>query len=112
MDFMILRPTKVSSPLTHLSFVLHCPMKEVSPVNTNADRKEDHVLSTTSSPVRVPLLGTDDGPSFRLGPLEIIVKEDGSGTRGNLSIAEFRGTRFRIPPHKHTEHDENICVLE
>jgi mannose-6-phosphate isomerase-like protein (cupin superfamily) len=82
----------------------------VNPVNANAHPKEDRMLSTTTSPVQV--LGSNDGPSFRLGPLEILVKEDGSGTRGNLSIAEFRGTRFRIPPHKHTEHDENICILE
>jgi mannose-6-phosphate isomerase-like protein (cupin superfamily) len=87
-------------------------MKKVNPMTTNADPREKDMTPTTSSPVRVPLLGTNDGPSFRLGPLEILVKEDGSGTRGNLSIAEFRGTRFRIPPHKHTEHDENICVLE
>ena len=49
---------------------------------------------------------------MRLGPIEIIIKEDGSGTRGRLSIAEFRGKGFRIPPHTHTEHDENIVVVE
>lgn len=27
-------------------------------------------------------------------------------------MAEFRGKGFRIPPHTHTEHDENIFVLE
>ena len=64
------------------------------------------------TPAGLALLGTDDGPSFRLGPLEILVKEDGRGTRGNLSIGEFRGKRFRIPPHVHTQHDENIYVLE
>ncbi|WP_242344709.1 cupin domain-containing protein [Anaeromyxobacter terrae] len=57
-------------------------------------------------------LGQDDGESFRLGPLEIIVKENGSGTRMNLAVAEFRGNAFRIPPHIHTEHDEMIYVLE
>ncbi|BDG01103.1 cupin domain-containing protein [Anaeromyxobacter oryzae] len=57
-------------------------------------------------------LGQDDGEAFRLGPLEIIVKENGSGTRMNLAVAEFRGTTFRIPPHVHTEHDETIYVLE
>jgi mannose-6-phosphate isomerase-like protein (cupin superfamily) len=87
-------------------------MKEVNTMSSNAAPKEDSMLSTTTSPARAPLLGTDDGPSFRLGPLEYIVKEDGSGTRGNLAVAEFRGTRFRVPPHKHTEHDENICILE
>jgi mannose-6-phosphate isomerase-like protein (cupin superfamily) len=57
-------------------------------------------------------LGQGDGEAFRLGPLEIIVKENGSGTRMNLAVAEFRGTTFRIPPHIHTEHDETIYVLE
>ncbi len=57
-------------------------------------------------------LGQNDGESFRLGPLEIIVKENGSGTRMNLAVAEFRGNAFRIPPHFHTEHDETIYVLE
>lgn len=57
-------------------------------------------------------LGQDDGESFRLGPLEIIVKENGTGTRMNLAVAEFRGNTFRIPPHIHTEHDETIYVLE
>jgi quercetin dioxygenase-like cupin family protein len=57
-------------------------------------------------------LGPDDGEAFRLGPLEIIVKENGSGTRMNLAVAEFRGRVFRIPPHVHTEHDETIYVLE
>ena len=57
-------------------------------------------------------LGQDDGEAFRLGPLEIIVKENGSGTRMNLAVAEFRGVTFRIPPHIHTEHDETIYVLE
>ncbi len=57
-------------------------------------------------------LGQDDGEPFRLGPLEIIVKENGSGTRMNLAVAEFRGSTFRIPPHIHTEHDETIYVLE
>jgi quercetin dioxygenase-like cupin family protein len=58
------------------------------------------------------LIGTDDAPRLRLGPLEILVREDGSGTRGNLSVGEFRGNQFRIPPHTHTQHDENIYVLE
>ena len=43
-------------------------------------------------------LGQDDGEAFRLGPLEIIVKENGAGTRMNLAVAEFRGNAFRIPP--------------
>lgn len=58
------------------------------------------------------LLGAHEGESFRLGPLEIIVKEDGTRSRQKLAVAEFRGKGYRIPPHTHTEHDENIFVLE
>lgn len=57
-------------------------------------------------------LDQDEGEIFRLGPLEIVVKENGSGTRMNLAVAEFRGSAFRIPPHVHTEHDETIYVLD
>jgi len=59
-----------------------------------------------------PVVDQDDGASFRIGPIEILVKEDGRGTRHNLAVAEFRGTQFRIPPHTHTEHDETIHVVE
>ena len=69
-------------------------------------------MSEPSGVVPAVHLGQDDGEVFRLGPLEIIVKENGSGTRMNLAVAEFRGTSFRIPPHIHTEHDETIHVLE
>jgi hypothetical protein len=47
-------------------------------------------------------VGKDEGKAFRLGPLNILVKEDGSQTRQTLAVAEFRGTKFRIPPHTHT----------
>src|SRR5689334_17039569 len=57
-------------------------------------------------------LSNDEGRALRLGPIEIIVKEDGSNTRGAISVAEFRGKGFRIPPHVHTEHDETIYVVE
>jgi len=58
------------------------------------------------------VLGKDDGEVYRLGPIEILVKEDGSRTRQTHSVAEFRGKGFRIPPHTHSEHDETIYVLE
>jgi hypothetical protein len=54
-------------------------------------------MSEPSTVVPAVHLGQDDGEPFRLGPLEIIVKENGSGTRMNLAVAEFRGANFRIP---------------
>jgi mannose-6-phosphate isomerase-like protein (cupin superfamily) len=64
------------------------------------------------APVPAELLGPDDGKRFKLGPIEILVKEDGGGTRQRLAVAEFRGKNYRIPPHIHTEHDENIFVVK
>ena len=76
--------------------------------------REESTMIQPNTPNSGPAahLGQDDGEAFRLGPLEIIVKENGSGTRMHLAVAEFRGSRFRIPPHIHTEHDETIYVLE
>jgi quercetin dioxygenase-like cupin family protein len=77
----------------------------VTPASTGAPR--DGAGAKVARP-----LGTDDGEGFGLGPLSIVVKEDGSRTRQTLAVAEFRGKGFRIPPHVHTEHDETIYVLE
>jgi mannose-6-phosphate isomerase-like protein (cupin superfamily) len=63
-------------------------------------------------PERRAVLGKDEGEIYRLGTIDIVVKEDGSLTRGTHSVAEFRGARFRIPPHVHTRHDETIYVVE
>ena len=61
---------------------------------------------------RVRPLASGGGEEFHLGPLTILVKEDGSHTRQTVAVAEFRGKNFRIPPHTHTQHDETIFVLE
>lgn len=60
-------------------------------------------------PVHLPRGG---GEAFRLGPLELLVKEDGSHTREMMAVAEFRGSSFHIPPHTHTEHDETVYIIE
>lgn len=78
---------------------------------SNEQESTESQPSTVES-VPAVRLGQDEGEAFRLGPLEVIVKEDGSGTRMNIAVAEFRGDAFRIPPHIHTEHDETIHVLE
>jgi quercetin dioxygenase-like cupin family protein len=61
---------------------------------------------------RLRPLANDEGEGFRLGPLTILVKEDGSHTRQTVAVAEFRGKGFRIPVHTHTQHDETIYVVE
>jgi mannose-6-phosphate isomerase-like protein (cupin superfamily) len=57
-------------------------------------------------------VSSNEGEAFRLGPLELLVKEDGRHTREMIAVAEFRGSSFRIPPHTHTEHDETIYIVE
>jgi quercetin dioxygenase-like cupin family protein len=80
--------------------------KLVTPAAPGGERLE-RPASAGAGPV-----GPDEGESFRLGPLTILVKEDGSHTRQTLAVAEFRGKGYRIPVHVHTEHDETIHVLE
>jgi len=63
----------------------------------------------TDSPA---VIGRDEGEVYRLGNIEVVVKESGTRTRGTHAVAEFRGKGFRIQPHTHTEHDETIYVLE
>ena len=79
----------------------------VTPPYAGAPRE---AAASATSAVRP--LANDEGESFRLGPLTILVKEDGRSTRQTVAVAEFRGKGFRIPVHAHTEHDETIYVLE
>lgn len=78
----------------------------ITPAQTSSVREHD----TTPSPVRP--LASAEGARFAVGPLTILVKEDGSHTRQTFAVAEFSGKTFRIPVHVHTEHDETIYVLE
>jgi quercetin dioxygenase-like cupin family protein/heme-degrading monooxygenase HmoA len=78
----------------------------ITPAQTSAPR----MLDTQPTAVR-PLANTE-GARFAVGPLTILVKEDGSHTRQTFAVAEFSGKGFRIPVHIHTEHDETIYVLE
>jgi mannose-6-phosphate isomerase-like protein (cupin superfamily) len=58
------------------------------------------------------VMGKDEGEVYKLGTIDVIVKESGSRTRDTHSVAEFRGKQFRIPPHVHTLHDETIYLVE
>ena len=69
--------------------------------------------TTSAAAKKMPRpLARDEGEAFRLVPLTIVEKEDGSNTRQTVAVAEFGGKGFRIPPHVHTEHDETIYVVE
>jgi quercetin dioxygenase-like cupin family protein/heme-degrading monooxygenase HmoA len=78
----------------------------ITPAQTSVARVHD------TKPLAVRPLASSQGARFAVGPLTILVKEDGSHTRQTFAVAEFRGKGFRIPVHVHTEHDETIYVLE
>lgn len=60
------------------------------------------------------VLPDGEGRVIRLGPTRVVVKEDGSATRGTLAVAEA----FMPPggpgprPHYHRAHEEGFYVLE
>lgn len=87
------------------------PQPRVEPLHRVVSASEARRAPAPGGPSALHL-GKDEGRAVRLGPLQILIKEDGSGTRGAISVAEFRGKGFRIPPHVHTEHDETIYCLE
>ncbi len=61
------------------------------------------------------VLKAGEGHALRLGDVQMIVKEDGTHTRGTLGLAEFE-----VPPHGHNApplhihhaHEEGFYVLE
>lgn len=60
------------------------------------------------------VLNADEGRVISLGPIRMIVKEDGKRTRGTLGIAEFVVAPHvpTPPPHIHHAHEEGFYVLE
>jgi mannose-6-phosphate isomerase-like protein (cupin superfamily) len=60
------------------------------------------------------LLNANEGNIVSLGPIRMIVKEDGTRTRGTLGIAEFMipPNAPPPPPHVHHAHEEGFYVLE
>ena len=60
------------------------------------------------------ILNPGEGRVVSLGPIQMIVKEDGSRTRSTLGIAEFVVAPHvpTPPPHVHHAHEEGFYVLE
>ena len=60
------------------------------------------------------ILSVNEGHIVSLGPIRMIVKEDGTSTRGTLAIAEFEvAPRVPTPPlHVHHAHEEGFYVLD
>jgi len=62
----------------------------------------------------VVILKAGEGRKFSLGPIQIVVQEDGTHTRGMLGVAEFEVPPHAPtpPPHIHHAHEEVFYVLE
>jgi mannose-6-phosphate isomerase-like protein (cupin superfamily) len=54
------------------------------------------------------------GRALPLGPIQMVVQEDGTHTRGTLGLAEFEVSPHAPtpPPHIHHAHEEGFYILE
>jgi mannose-6-phosphate isomerase-like protein (cupin superfamily) len=62
----------------------------------------------------VVILKPGEGRTISLGPIQMIIQEDGTHTRGTLGVAEFIVPPHvpTPPPHIHHAHEEVFYVLE
>ncbi len=62
----------------------------------------------------VAILKAGEGRKVSLGPIQMVVQEDGTHTRGTLGVAEFEVPPHAPtpPPHIHHAHEEVFYVLE
>ena len=60
------------------------------------------------------VLQPGEGRIISLGPIQMIVQEDGTQTRGTLGVAEFAVPPHAPtpPPHIHHAHEEGFYILE
>src|SRR5437879_13533325 len=64
--------------------------------------------------MNVVVLKAGEGRTLSLGPIHMVVQEDGTHTRGTLGVAEFTVPPHALtpPPHIHHAHEEVFYVLE
>src|SRR5215472_16507132 len=64
--------------------------------------------------ISVIVLKSGEGRTIPLGPIQMVVQEDGTHTRGTLGIAEFAVPPHAPtpPPHIHHAHEEGFYVLD
>ena len=62
----------------------------------------------------IRVLKPGEGHRISLGPIQMVVQEDGTHTRGTLGVAEFAVPPHAPtpPPHIHHAHEEVFYVLE
>ncbi len=62
------------------------------------------------------VLKAGEGHALRLGDVQMVMKEDGTHTRGALGLAEFElpphAPTPPPPPHIHHAHEEGFYILE
>jgi mannose-6-phosphate isomerase-like protein (cupin superfamily) len=60
------------------------------------------------------VLKPGEGRTLPLGPIQMVVQEDGTHTRGTLGVAEFEVAPHAPtpPPHIHHAHEEVFYILE
>ena len=60
------------------------------------------------------VLKPGEGRALPLGPIQMVVQEDGTRTRGTLGLAEFEVPPHAPtpPPHIHHAHEEGFYILE
>ena len=60
------------------------------------------------------ILKPGEGRKISLGPIQMVVQEDGTQTRGTLGVAVFEVPPHAPtpPPHIHHAHEEGFYVLE
>ncbi|TMF49515.1 MAG: cupin domain-containing protein, partial [Chloroflexi bacterium] len=59
------------------------------------------------------ILKAGEGRTIPLGPIHMLVQEDGTHTRGTLGLAEFKVAPHAPtpPPHIHHAHEEGFYIL-
>jgi mannose-6-phosphate isomerase-like protein (cupin superfamily) len=67
-----------------------------------------------NSVMNIIVLSPGEGRTISLGPIQMVVQEDGTQTRGTLGVAEFTVPAHAPtpPPHLHHAHEEVFYVLE
>ena len=62
----------------------------------------------------IRVLKPGEGHRISLGPIQMVVQEDGTHTRGTLGVAEFAVPPHAPtpPPHIHHAHEEVFYILE
>jgi mannose-6-phosphate isomerase-like protein (cupin superfamily) len=83
---------------------------------TAVDQREEHEHRTRKDVVMdAVVVRAGEGHALRMGDMQMVVKEDGTHTRGTLGLAEFEvppQSHDTPPPHIHHGHDEGFYVLD